>query len=82
MPRPTPRRSVQRGDYATGSSRGRPDLATPYLRATLGFIGLNEVGFVPIGPTIGPDDAVKATRDHARETLQSLATTFLGETVA
>lgn len=70
------------GDYTTGTSRGRPDLATPYLRAALTFIGLNEVRFVPIGPTLGPDGDVSAARAHAHEALNSLATTFLVEAVA
>jgi FMN-dependent NADH-azoreductase len=82
MPRPTLVILSSAGDYATGVSRGRPDLATPYLRAALGFIGLSEVSFVPIGPTIGPDDLIEAARNHAHATLRSLAATFLTEAAA
>ena len=41
------------GDFVTGMNRGRIDMATPYLREALRFIGINNVRFVPIGPTVG-----------------------------
>ena len=65
------------GDYANGPSRGRPDLATPYLREALKFIGLNHVSFVPIGPTIASSEEVAAARANAEARLDALAATFL-----
>ena len=41
-------------DFVTGMNRGRIDMATPYLREVLRFIGISDVRFVPIGPTAGP----------------------------
>lgn len=64
------------GDYTTGESRGRPDLATPYLRAALGFIGLTDSTIVPVGPTIGP--GAEAAADAAEARLRELAARFLG----
>jgi len=64
------------GDYAAGESRGRPDLATPYLRAALGFIGLTDPIIVAIGPTIGEGADIAAETASAR--LRDLATAFLG----
>lgn len=46
------------GDYRLGLSRGRPDLATPYLREALAFIGLRDVRFIPVGPTVGGEAEV------------------------
>jgi len=82
LPRPTLVILSSAGDYATGTSRGRPDLATPYLRAALSFIGLSDVSFLPVGPTIGPDHLVATARNHAHATLRSLAATFLTEAAA
>ncbi|ARQ03217.1 FMN-dependent NADH-azoreductase [Pseudorhodoplanes sinuspersici] len=65
------------GDYANGPSRGRPDLATPYLREALKFIGLNEVSFVAIGPTVASPEDVATARADAEARLDVLATTFL-----
>ena len=65
------------GDYANGPSRGRPDLATPYLREALKFIGLNHVSFVAIGPTVASSEEVAAARTNAEARLDALATTFL-----
>jgi FMN-dependent NADH-azoreductase len=70
------------GDYATGTSRGRPDLATPYLKAALAFIGLSDVAFVPIGPTVGPSDLSQAARTWAHDRLRSQAATFMAEVAA
>jgi FMN-dependent NADH-azoreductase len=64
------------GDYATGSSYGRPDLATPYLRAALGFIGLADPIVVQVAPTIGPN-AAEAER-LAGLRLRALAPDFVG----
>jgi FMN-dependent NADH-azoreductase len=70
------------GDYATGTSRGRPDLATPYLKAALAFIGLSDVAFVPVGPTVGPSDLTQAARARAHARLSSQAATFMAEVAA
>src|SRR3981189_2915892 len=42
------------GDFVTGMNRGRIDMATPYLREALRFIGVSDVRFVLMGPTGGP----------------------------
>lgn len=70
------------GDYSDGPSFGRPDLATPYLKAALGFIGLADPIFVPIGPTIGAADKVEAGRERALAHLAALAQTFMGRRAA
>jgi FMN-dependent NADH-azoreductase len=82
LPRPTLVILSSAGDYTTGTSRGRPDLATPYLKAALGFIGLREPTFVAIGPTVGAADAIEAAGDHARARLASLAGTFVQKAAA
>jgi FMN-dependent NADH-azoreductase len=64
------------GDFATGMNRGRVDLATPYLREALRFIGVRDVQFVSIGPTSGPDEPVRIARDGAHRRLAELATRF------
>ena len=64
------------GDFATGMNRGRVDLATPYLREALRFIGVRDVQFVPIGPTTGPTEPVRIARDSAHRRLAELATRF------
>ena len=61
------------GDYRFGPSRGRPDLATPYLTAALDFIGLVDPVFVPVGPTIGPAEDVAAARTRARLQIAGIA---------
>jgi FMN-dependent NADH-azoreductase len=63
------------GDYATGESRGRPDLATPYLRAAFGFIGLTDPTIVPVGPTVGA--GAETAADAASLRLRDLAKDFL-----
>ncbi|WP_298253420.1 NAD(P)H-dependent oxidoreductase [Bradyrhizobium sp.] len=64
------------GDFVTGMSRGRTDMATPYLREALRFIGISDVRFVPIGPTTGPGEPIKAARDIAHGRLAELAKRF------
>jgi FMN-dependent NADH-azoreductase len=64
------------GDYIAGSSRGQADLATPYLRQALRFIGVRDVQFVPIGPTSGPAEPVRVARDSAHRRLAELAARF------
>jgi FMN-dependent NADH-azoreductase len=63
-------------DFITGMNRGRIDMATPYLREALRFIGISDVRFVPIGPTSGPPPPIKAARDSAHQRLASLAASF------
>ena len=63
-------------DYVTGMNRGRTDMATPYLREVLRFMGVINVRFVPIGPTAGPAEPIQAARDHAHRRLMELAATF------
>ncbi|MDR7039614.1 FMN-dependent NADH-azoreductase [Methylobacterium sp. BE186] len=74
-PRPALAILTSAGDYATGESRGRPDLATPYLRAALGFVGLSDLAIVPVGPTIGP--GADAAVERAATRLRALAPGFL-----
>ncbi len=59
------------GDYRFGPSRGRPDLATPYLTSALGFIGLAEPRFIAVGPTVGPPQDVAAGCERARREAQA-----------
>jgi FMN-dependent NADH-azoreductase len=63
-------------DFATGMNRGRIDMATPYLREALRFIGVRDVRFVPIGPTAGPAGPVRAARDTAHRRLAEMAKRF------
>lgn len=74
-PRPTLAILASAGDYATGESRGRPDLATPYLRAALGFVGLSDLAVVSVGPTVGPD--ADGAAEMATTRLRALALGFL-----
>ena len=61
------------GDFATGMNRGRTDMATPYLREALRFIGINNVRFVQIGPTMGPIEPIEAARKAAHRRLAEVA---------
>lgn len=63
-------------DFATGMNRGRIDMATPYLREILRFIGIGNVRFVPIGPTTGPQAPIDAARERAHRRLAAIAATF------
>jgi FMN-dependent NADH-azoreductase len=64
------------GDFITGMNRGRTDMATPYLREALRFIGVSNVRFVPIGPTTGPAEPIRAARETAHRRLRELAARF------
>ncbi|MGC2777691.1 MAG: NAD(P)H-dependent oxidoreductase [Bradyrhizobium sp.] len=64
------------GDFSTGMSRGRMDMATPYLREALRFMGLRDNKFVAIGPTSGPAEHASAARDRAHRQLVELAARF------
>ena len=74
--RPTLAIIASGSDFVTGMNRGRTDMATPYLREALRFIGISNVHFVPIGPTTGPLPPVKAAREGAYQRLTSLAASF------
>ena len=63
-------------DFVTGMNRGRIDMATPYLREALGFIGISNVRFVPIGPTTGPAEPIRAARESAHRRLVEVAAGF------
>jgi len=63
-------------DFITGMNRGRTDMATPYLREALRFIGVNNVRFVPIGPTTGPAEPIRMARENAHRRLAELAAGF------
>lgn len=63
-------------DFTTGMNRGRIDMATPYLREALRFIGIRDVRFVPVGPTTGPAEAVRAARETAHRRLVEMAKRF------
>lgn len=63
-------------DFATGMNRGRIDMATPYLREALRFIGIRDVRFVPIGPTTGPAEPIRAAREIAHRRLAEMAMLF------
>ncbi len=64
------------GDFVTGMNRGRIDMATPYLREALRFIGVSDVRFVPIGPTTGPAEPIRAARESAHRRLADIAARF------
>src|SRR5262249_9398009 len=59
-PRPTAVLMATSGDFTEGPSYGRPDLATPYLRTALAFIGLKDAEIVHVSPTIGLPETVEA----------------------
>jgi FMN-dependent NADH-azoreductase len=64
------------GDFVTGMNRGRTDMATPYLRDVLRFIGLRDPRFVLIGPTVGPPGPIDAARQSAHRRLEEMAAGF------
>src|ERR1700756_396840 len=64
------------GNYVTGMNRGWTDMATPYLREALRFIGINDVRYVPIGPTTGPAEPIRIARESAHRRLAEMATSF------
>jgi FMN-dependent NADH-azoreductase len=63
-------------DFITGMNRGRIDMATPYLREALRFIGISDVRFIPVGPTTGPLPPIKAARESAHQRLRTMAASF------
>ncbi len=63
-------------DFVTGMNRGRTDMASPYIREALRFIGVRDARFVLIGPTTGPREPIEAARERARARLVDIAATF------
>jgi len=63
-------------DYVTGMNRGRIDMATPYLREALRFIGVSDVRFALIGPTAGPAEPARSAREAAHRQLVEMAASF------
>jgi FMN-dependent NADH-azoreductase len=63
-------------DFVTGMNRGRIDMATPYLREALRFIGISDVRFVSIGPTAGPAESIRAAQKSAHRRLAEIAANF------
>ncbi|QIG94774.1 MULTISPECIES: FMN-dependent NADH-azoreductase [unclassified Bradyrhizobium] len=63
-------------DFVTGMNRGRIDMATPYLREALRFIGVSDVRFVPIGPTTGPTEPIRVAREAAHRRPAEMAGRF------
>jgi FMN-dependent NADH-azoreductase len=60
------------GFYGGDSPANEPDFHEPYLKAMLGFIGLNDVSFVHVeGQDISPSEAQAGVRE-AREVLATL----------
>ncbi|MHC2336828.1 FMN-dependent NADH-azoreductase [Bradyrhizobium sp. USDA 4454] len=74
--RPTAVILASGSDFVTGMNRGRIDMATPYLREVLRFIGISDVRFVPIGPTTGPAEPIRTARDAAHRRLAEIAGWF------
>jgi len=64
------------GDFVTGMNRGRVDMATPYLREALRFIGVSDVRFALIGPTGGPAEPARLAREAAHRQLVEMAASF------
>ena len=63
-------------DFVTGMNRGRIDMASPYLREILRFIGITDVRFALIGPTAGPAEAARSAREAANRRLADWAASF------
>lgn len=60
------------GIYSEGPARAM-DFVEPYLRTVLGFVGLDDVTFVPVeGQAVGPEAAAQGL-DRARRHVASLA---------
>ena len=74
--RPTVVILASSGDFVTGMNRGRIDMATPYIREALRFMGVTDVEFVRIGPTAGPQDQVRFAKETALRRLQEIAARF------
>ena len=74
--RPTIAILASGSDFVTGMNRGRIDMASPYLREILRFIGITDVRFTLIGPTAGPAEPARAAREAAHRRLTDWASSF------
>ncbi len=74
--RPTLAIVASSGDFVTGMNRGRTDMATPYLREVLRFMGVRNVEIVRVGPTAGTAEAVGQGKASANRRLTELAARF------
>lgn len=64
--------SSRGGVYSEGPARGM-DFLEPWLRTVLGFVGLDDVTFVPVeGQAVGPEAAARGL-DRARRAVAALA---------
>jgi len=64
------------GDFVTGMNRGRIDMASPYLREILRFIGISDIRFALVGPTAGPAEPARFGREAAHRLLAEMAAGF------
>jgi FMN-dependent NADH-azoreductase len=74
--RPTVAIVASSGDFVTGMNRGRTDMATPYLREVLRFMGVRSVEMVRIGPTAGAAEATRAAVESAHRRCREIAGRF------
>lgn len=72
-PRPVTVILSSAGDYSSGPSWGRPDLASGYLEAALSFIGLQRPRIVRLGSTGGDPAAREQAMISARHALAEIA---------
>lgn len=75
-PRPVVAILASSGDFSDGPSWDRPDLASPYIRQALKFIGLADAEIVAVGPTVGRPEIVTAAAERAGQALDTLADRF------
>jgi len=71
--RPTIAILASGSDFVTGMNRGRIDMASPYLREILRFIGITNIRFALIGPTADP---ARSAREAAHRRLTEWASSF------
>jgi FMN-dependent NADH-azoreductase len=74
--RPTIAIVASSGDFVTGMNRGRTDMATPYLREALRFMGVRSLEVVRLGPTAGAAQATRQAHEAAYRRLRELAGRF------
>jgi FMN-dependent NADH-azoreductase len=74
--RPTVAIVASSGDFVTGYNRGRVDMATPYLREALRFMGVRSLDIVRLGPTAGPAETSATAREAAHRRLAEIAARF------
>lgn len=74
--RPTLAIVASSGDFVTGHNRGRTDMATPYLREALRFMGVRSLEIVRLGPTAGAPETTAAAREAAHRRLAEIAPRF------